>query len=92
MQSRGNALILYYKVEGLTFCTFCGKVLSKDYYFCPYCGTQCRDDNFEEITENGFKNLEKIELQDGLSRLNSLESMLDSLDTELTRFLSFKMI
>ena len=87
-----NDFIIDYKVERLTFCTFCGKVLNGDFYFCPYCGTQCRDYSFEELAGPGLENLGKYLVLEGLDRLSSMESLLENLETELTIFLSLKMI
>ncbi|RKX77812.1 MAG: hypothetical protein DRP87_08165 [Spirochaetes bacterium] len=73
------------------FCSFCGKVLSKEFNYCPFCGTTCKDVlTFENIVKESFDSVEKVNLTQGLHRLERLESHLVELEEELTAFLSIQ--
>lgn len=67
-------------MEETSFCCFCGRRLSRDFYYCPYCGTIYRDKPRLIARTSG---------RDALlsTRIARLESSLSSLELEIEELL-----
>ncbi|MEW5817018.1 MAG: hypothetical protein AB1798_16685 [Spirochaetota bacterium] len=78
-------------MEDVIFCSFCGKVLRAAFYYCPYCGSTCKDiPVFERVIDNSLKEMEKVNFSQGLLRLEQMETMLAKLEKDLNFFLSIR--
>jgi hypothetical protein len=67
------------------------KTHQKDYHFCPYCGeANLRAADFKEIIEEGFKPLEKKEMEENLNKLSSIYSKARKIEDELDELLAFR--
>jgi NAD(P)H-dependent flavin oxidoreductase YrpB (nitropropane dioxygenase family) len=75
----------------LRFCSCWGKILERGYNYCPHCGTQCRDlPAFEVIVDASFKELERVQFNRDIQRLEKMETILEELEQELNTFLAVK--
>jgi hypothetical protein len=76
-------------MDEVIFCSFCRSMLSKEYYYCPFCGTPCRDSSaLEDQLDESFERLEAVSTTTVFDRLHSLQSALTELEQELDEFLS----
>mgnify|MGYP001018340311 CR=1 FL=1 len=72
----------------IRFCVKCGKILDDEFLFCPYCGAdQGEADEFREILEEPFNEIERMVQTSAMERLKAIEERLEDLETELNGFL-----
>ncbi len=70
-------------------CPDCGKPLQPDFNYCPGCGIELdKLDQFRQVVEDSFAQLEVVVAGDAILRLESLSSRLDSMEQELDVFLT----
>ncbi len=75
-------------MEEVEFCSFCGRVISKEYHFCPYCGTAAEDvPDFEALVSRTVDKAAAVSRQKTYSRLETMETALGQLEKELDQFL-----
>jgi hypothetical protein len=78
-------------MDGLKFCTFCGKGINKYYNYCPYCGNICRDtEALSDMVASSFSEIERKLAPPVVRRLRKLENTLEDLEKELDVFLAAK--
>ncbi len=76
-------------MEEVKFCSYCGKLTSSCYSFCPWCGKSLENKTeLQDVLEKPFSKLEKIQVEEKLEVLDKLQSCLDSLEEELEAFLA----
>jgi predicted amidophosphoribosyltransferase len=76
-------------MDEVKFCSYCGKLTSSCYSFCPWCGKSLENrTDMSQVLNQSMDKLEKIQLEDRLIELVKLESCLDHLEEELETFLS----
>ena len=69
-------------MEETMYCCFCGKILSREFFFCPYCGSASRDTPHE-------KDADRV-VQSTLDRIKRVEQSLTYLEIEIDDFLRAK--
>jgi DNA-directed RNA polymerase subunit N (RpoN/RPB10) len=78
-------------MEEVIFCGSCGKVVSKEFSYCPYCGSRVQSGPaFQEVIDESFDQLEKSVRTIAFERLQNIERQLNSLDGELSAFMAKK--
>ena len=76
-------------MEEVKFCSYCGKLTSSCYAYCPWCGKSLENKTeLAEVLDKPFDAMEKIQVEEKLEVLNKLQSCLDSLEEEIEAFLA----
>ncbi len=76
-------------MDEVKFCSYCGKLTSSCYNFCPWCGKSLQmKTDLSSVLNKSMDKLEKIQLEERLSELEKLESCLEHLEEEIDAFLS----
>ena len=76
-------------MEEVKFCSYCGKLTSSCYVYCPWCGKSLENKaGLAEVLDKPFGKIEKIQVEEKLEALDKLQSCLDSLEEELEAFLA----
>ncbi len=76
-------------MDEVKFCSYCGKLTSTAYRFCPWCGKNLEPKtSVAEALNHSLDKIEKIQMEDRLVELEKLETCLDHLEEEIEAFLS----
>lgn len=76
-------------MEEVKFCSYCGKLTSSCFAYCPWCGKNLENrSDLASVLEKPFEKIEKIQMEERLEALNKLQSCLDSLEEEIDAFLA----
>ncbi|MDC7234333.1 MAG: hypothetical protein PQJ58_13960 [Spirochaetales bacterium] len=76
-------------MDEVKFCSYCGKLTSSTYSYCPWCGKSLENkSNISDVLNHSLDKIEKIQLEDRLLELEKLESCLDHLEEEIDAFLA----
>lgn len=76
-------------MEEVKFCSYCGKLTSSCYAFCPWCGKGLEPKtDLAEVLDKPFDRMERIQVEERLEVLDKLQSYLDSLEEEIEAFLA----
>lgn len=79
-------------MEKIEFCASCGRVISQEFLFCPFCGAKRAEEiTFSELLEEPFGKMEKLVKTNHLKRLEVLEKRLSEIEEELNGFLYKKL-
>ncbi len=75
-------------MEEVEFCSFCGRVISKEYHFCPYCGTAAAGvADLGAVVERSLDKAAAVSRRKTYDRLETMESALGKMERELDQFL-----
>ena len=78
-------------MEEVVFCSFCGRTIDKDFHYCPYCGTTCKDvPSFSSLVEGSMSRVNQYSLNQGIKKLEEMEGVLTQLEADLDVFLSVR--
>ena len=76
-------------MDEVKFCSYCGKLTSSSYCYCPWCGKSLENKtDISRVLDQSMNKIERIQLQERLVELEKLESCLDHLEEEIEEFLS----
>ncbi len=76
-------------MESAYFCSECGKTVLSDYLYCPWCGRELKSrESLAEVIDHSFSEIEKVQAEDCLNRLEKLTSTLNRLEDEINGILS----
>lgn len=76
-------------MDEVKFCSYCGKLTSSNYSYCPWCGKSLENKgNIAEVMNPSLDKLEKNQMEDRLIELEKLEICLENLEEEIEAFLS----
>ncbi|MBO4507181.1 MAG: hypothetical protein J5747_00915 [Spirochaetaceae bacterium] len=71
-------------------CIECGRTISKDFVYCPWCGCSQLEADLVPVGAAGGKKsaaLSEVETAKKSSRLNRINTMLDDLEQDMTIFM-----
>ena len=72
-------------------CVSCGNTIDPHYRYCPFCGNRKPPaPPLGKMLDGTFQKIEKVRLKNYLLRLGTLEHTLETLATELDRFVASK--
>lgn len=75
-------------MDDVGFCHHCGKVMDRQFRFCPWCGSQQRGTkDWKDLLDECLAPLEAQEKSHLLDRLHRLDGVLLSLEGELQEFM-----
>jgi len=76
-------------MEEVKFCSYCGKLTSSTYAYCPWCGKSLENKtDLSAALDKSLEKLEKIQMEERLVELDKLQSCLDHLEEEIDAFLA----
>jgi len=76
-------------MDEVKFCSYCGKLTSSSYSYCPWCGKSLENKtDISQVLDQSMEKIEKIQLKERLEELEKLETCLDHLEEEIEEFLS----
>ena len=76
-------------MDEVKFCSYCGKLTSSCYSYCPWCGKSLQvNTDLKAALGKSLDKLEKIQLEERLTELEKLENTLEHLEEEIEAFLS----
>ncbi|MDC7240151.1 MAG: hypothetical protein PQJ50_07315 [Spirochaetales bacterium] len=76
-------------MDEVKFCSYCGKLTSSCYSYCPWCGKSLvHKSSVSDALNSSLNKMEKIQMEDRLHELEKLETCLDNLEEEIDAFLS----
>jgi len=78
-------------MEEVIFCSSCGKVVDRGYNYCPFCGSHIgQGPALQDVIDESFEHIEETVRRLAFKRLEDIERQLDSLECELSAFMSRK--
>ena len=76
-------------MDEVKFCSYCGKLTSSCYNFCPWCGKSLQNKtDLSTVLNKSMDKLEKVQLEERLNELDKLDSCLEHLEEEIDAFLA----
>lgn len=76
-------------MDEVKFCSYCGKLTSSSYSYCPWCGKSLENKgDIADALNKSLDKLEKMQMEDRLHELEKLEICLENLEEEIDAFLS----
>ena len=64
-------------MDEVKFCSYCGKLTSSCYSYCPWCGKSLENkSSVADALNNSLNKMEKIQMEDRLLELEKLETCL----------------
>ena len=74
-------------MDFVNVCSHCGKTISREFLYCPWCGMENADPSDSAVLENLFGQLEQKQLSDRASRVRKIESQISEIEKGLDIFL-----
>lgn len=75
-------------MDSVAVCRGCGRLLEKDFIYCPWCGMERNSVDSEEIMDGVFDKLENMAEAGHEKRVKAIKNKLDSLESELNNLVS----
>ncbi len=70
-------------MDFICVCKSCRKTIQKDFFYCPWCGTENAEPSDKAILENVFGQLEVKQALDRDSRVKKIETKIAEIEEEL---------